>query len=215
LEYRAILARLRALHEERQRAAKAKTATRERSLARGTRDFGCGLPAAGTASRPQNASTFDISASAEDQRKKQPKRKDDIPKRTAKEEGELAEQGFAWMAGKNGIKTAKPEGETLPFDRISVAKVKGGFKLRTVQVKCTSAQENYIYKLKIDRSGGRPYEPGDFDFLAVLVVPEDAWYVIPFKELRGRSYIYFHPRADVEEQLGDCDLWRNRWDLLR
>jgi hypothetical protein len=137
-----------------------------------------------------------------------------IPQRTRKEEGELAELAFSYAANKNGVKTAKPEGETFPFDRISIWRHAGGFTLRTVQVKCTSAGDaNGSYVLNVARQSG-PYLPGDFDFVAGLVVPVDAWYIIPLHALRNRTAVTLHPQCLRPEDGGDCDRYRGRWELL-
>lgn len=133
--------------------------------------------------------------------------------RSSKEEGELAELAYSYVANRNGLKTARPEGD-LPFDRVSIWRQPSAFTLRTVQVKCTSSHDgNYKYTLNISRSG-LPYFPGDFDFLAGLVVPEDAWYIIPFHALRGRTAIPLYPRCLRPEEGGDCERYRNRWELL-
>jgi hypothetical protein len=160
--------------------------------------------------------TLDLSASADEGSAKPPNRsRFPIPERLAKEEGELAEAAYVHISWKNGIRNAKPEGETLTIDRVAIFRRPARFNFSGVQVKCTSYHLDYAYKLNLWREGLRPYQPGDFDFLAALVVPEDAWYVIPFHALRSRTAIYFHPRATSAEDLGDCDRYRDRWDLLR
>lgn len=65
-------------------------------------------------------------------------------------------------------------------------------RFRAVQVKCT------IFEIAegLDKgwlctvcSSGRPYACGSFDFLAVYVIFEDAWYIIPEEETLGKKSI--------------------------
>lgn len=152
---------------------------------------------------------IDISASGDGFR-----RRDDLPRRHAKEEGALAEKLYEYVAGKNGIHTARTHGDILPFDNVSIAPPPP-FRLTKVQVKCTSSRDHsFVYKLDAHRAGGKAYKAGEIDYIAGLLVPEDDWYIIPFDALRGRVSLYVHPR-DKTKQSHDCNVYRERWDLLR
>jgi hypothetical protein len=145
--------------------------------------------------------------------KDKPKKKaGSLAYRTAKQVGELAELAFAYMAGKMGIGSAKPHGDSLPFDQIAISKT---FALHKVQVKCTSYEEDGIYRSCLDRGGTRPYKAGDFDYLACLIVPLDRWYIIPFKEIEGLSSVGFRPHATRDAERGPFDHYYNRWDFLQ
>lgn len=140
-----------------------------------------------------------------------------VPSRAAKEEGALAELAYVLRAGKFGIRNARPDGDILPFDRIAIWKKEKGFRLRTVQVRCTLHRHTKnTYTLNITHCAGKPYDPGDFDYLAALVVPVDAWYIIPFKYLPpGGTHITLHPCAPSLKGFDRYDRWLSRWDLLQ
>lgn len=88
-----------------------------------------------------------------------------FPVQEAKKQGELAELAWQWMAGKNGIWSAKPHGDTLPFDQVAITGKR--YDLHKVQVRCTARHENYIYPVSLLKgSRSKRYEPHDFDFLA-------------------------------------------------
>jgi hypothetical protein len=58
----------------------------------------------------------------------------------------------------------------------------------------------------------KKYEPGTVDFFAILVIPIDAWYIIPFDVLgRTNSSIHFTPAA-VRQKYGK---YLEAWDLLK
>ncbi len=40
-----------------------------------------------------------------------------------------------------------------------------------------------------------PYDETEIDFLVAYLVPEDLWYVIPVKKLKGLQSLYFYPRG--------------------
>ena len=159
---------------------------------------------------------FTICASAEgDELLRNPRIQ--APSLAAKEQGALAEQAYCLRAGKFGIKNARPDGDILPFDRIAIWKTKKGYRLKTVQVRCTLCRNGKnTYILNITHCAGKPYDPGDFEYLAALVVPEDAWYIIPFEYLPpGGTHITFHPCAPSLKGFDRYDCWRSRWDLLQ
>ena len=137
-----------------------------------------------------------------------------ILKQNTKSTGELAELAYMYVAGKNGIANAKPYGDSLPFDQIAITP--GLYHLHKVQVRCTAHSKNFIYAVSLMKSGGtKRYEPHEFDFLAALILPEDAWYIIPYEELPPTNEVYLHPRLQPGQVLGRCDAFRDRWDLLK
>jgi len=65
--------------------------------------------------------------------------------------------------------------------------------LYRVQVKCSTQLLNGLYRINAHhRSGGRavPYLPGEIDFIAAYIVPEDTWYIIPLHAVRGTSLLF-------------------------
>lgn len=85
-----------------------------------------------------------------------------------------------------------------------------------VQVKCTTHLLEGFYHLDAQRhTGGRavPYLPGEIDFLAAYILPEDSWYIIPLSSFLGRTALLFRRRDDPRP--GHYDAYREAWPLLR
>jgi len=127
--------------------------------------------------------------------------------RDKKLRGEWVEAGFLARALEERIPALVPWGEARSYD--SVVGWPGRFW--AVQVKCT------VFRL---RSGGykccvcthnRPYPPRAFDFYACYVIPEDVWYIIPEKELRGMKCV----SLCTEDDYAKYEKYREAWHLLR
>ena len=125
-----------------------------------------------------------------------------------KERGEWAESVFIARASEEGLPASKPWGDSRSFDCV----VGRPGKFVAVQVKCTVFKnpegEGYICSTC---SSHKPYRPGAFDYLAAYVIPEDAWYIIPAKLVRGLKSISLCTvggEAKYEE-------YREAWHLLR
>ena len=125
-----------------------------------------------------------------------------------KERGEWAESVFAARAGENGLPVSKPIGDSRSFDCV----VGRPGKFVAVQVKCTVAElesgKGYVCSVC---SSHKVYRAGAFDFLAAYVIPEDAWYIVPAKLIRGLrsiSLCTMGGEAKYEE-------YREAWHLLR
>jgi PD-(D/E)XK endonuclease len=103
-----------------------------------------------------------------------------------KRRGEWAESMFLVRAGEEGLPASKPWGDSSSYDCV----VGRPGKFVAVQVKCTIAklQSGEGYNCCVC-SCHKPYPPGSFDFLAAYVIREDAWYIIPEKEIRGLKSI--------------------------
>ena len=85
-----------------------------------------------------------------------------------------------------------------------------------VQVKCSTQLENDMYHLNAHRrTGGRavPYLPGEIDFLAAYIIPEDTWYIIPLEAFLGSTSLLFRRRDDPKPGL--YDEYKEAWHLLR
>jgi hypothetical protein len=60
-------------------------------------------------------------------------------------------------------------------------------------------------------SSNKPYPAGSFDFVAAYVVYEDAWYIVPEKEIRGMKAI----SLCTEGSGAKYEKYREAWRLLR
>jgi PD-(D/E)XK nuclease superfamily protein len=94
--------------------------------------------------------------------------------------GEWTELQFMAKAAKLGLRFSKPWGELSRYD---IAIETAGHFAR-VQIKSTICriiqQDCYICGVKPNRAS-KPYQLGEFDFLAAYVITEDVWYIIPAK----------------------------------
>lgn len=105
-----------------------------------------------------------------------------------KERGEIAEAIFLGECEKKGIRVSRPFGDTLPYDCIT------DFNgvMRKVQVKSTSCmvtESNKTYFVNARKGGGNTFGPygNEIDVLAVYIVPEDVWFIIPAKAVTVSS----------------------------
>jgi hypothetical protein len=129
--------------------------------------------------------------------------------------GEWTEMLFAAQATAHGFTVTKPWGERTRYD--FVLEYQGGF-LR-IQVKSTSNKVwsgTYLVDCRPNRTRPRKfqYRPDEIDFVAVYVVPADAWYLIPVGELlKRKSYL----RLDPFHLARTCTLeqYREAWPQLR
>jgi hypothetical protein len=87
-------------------------------------------------------------------------------------------------------------------------------KFVAVQVKCTIARlesgNGYICSVC---SSHKPYPRGSLDFVAAYVILEDAWYIIPEKEIRGLKSISLCTTGLGSE--AKYEQYREAWSLLR
>jgi hypothetical protein len=125
-----------------------------------------------------------------------------------KKRGEWAESVFIARAGEEGLAASKPWGDSRSYDCV----VGRPGKFVAVQVKCTIARlesgEGYICSVC---SSHKPYPPGSFDFVAAYVILEDAWYIIPEREIRGLKSISLCTVGGEAKY----EHYREAWSLLR
>ena len=125
-----------------------------------------------------------------------------------KQRGEWAEMQFMARAAEHGLQVSKPWGDSNSFDCV----VGRPGRFVAVQVKSTIAKlesgKGYICSTC---SSHKAYRAGAFDFLVAYVVPEDAWYIIPAKEIRGLKSISLCTRSGEAKY----EKYREAWELLR
>ena len=126
-----------------------------------------------------------------------------------KERGEWAELYFMMLVVGLGMKVLRLFGQTGRYD---VGGENAGRLLR-VQVKSTIyTRRNGGYSLNVMGPQRKKYEPGTVDFFAILLIPIDEWYIIPFEVMgRTNSSIHFTPES-VRQKYG---AYREAWHLLR
>jgi hypothetical protein len=126
-----------------------------------------------------------------------------------KERGEWAELYFMMLAVGLGMKVLRLFGQTGRYD----VGVENAGRLLRVQVKSTIyTRRNGGYSLNVNGPQRKKYEPGSVDFFAILLIPIDEWYVIPFEVLGLTNFsIHFTP-GSAREKYGQ---YREAWHLLR
>ncbi len=126
--------------------------------------------------------------------------------RPAKRRGEWAELKFMTAAAEHGLCVTKPWGETSPYDFV----VEHRRRFVRVQVKSTTFKDRGGYSCSVRGSRGA-YVGDAFDFVAVYVVPEDVWFIIPEEVVRGRPSIAVYPKLKKSKY----GRYREAWRLLR
>ena len=138
--------------------------------------------------------------------------------RSTKRLGELAELIFLMIATRMGYAVSKPYGDSERYDFILDPHRKPApgspALLWRMQVKSSTQLLNGLYRINAHRrAGGRAiaYQPGEIDFIAAYIIPEDTWYIIPLKAVRGTSLLF---RRKKDRRPGLYDKYRNAWWLL-
>ena len=119
--------------------------------------------------------------------------------------GEWAEMYFMACASERGLQVSRPYGDAQ-FDFIIGDR--GG--LLRVQVKSTLSRFMDGYGCNVRGTRGRLYSADDFDFLAVLVIPERVWYVMPSEVAAGQAKVLLRPNAPKSKYAA----YKEAWHLL-
>ena len=128
------------------------------------------------------------------------------------QQGDLSEAAFVYKATSLGLVVAKPHGNMHPYDFI----VDGGGGLWRIQVKSCASISRGFYRVRICRRKegvGIPYTESEIDFLVAYIIPEQTCYILPIREMLGRTSISFRPREF--SGLDAYAHYREAWHLLR
>lgn len=139
---------------------------------------------------------------------------------TTKRRGELAELVFQLIATRMGFVVCKPYGDSERYDfildpRQPHPRFANASLLWRIQVKATTQLLNGLYRINAHRRTGRravAYRPGEIDFIAAYIIPEDTWYIIPLHAVRGTSLLF---RRRQDRRHGLYDQYKEAWHLLR
>jgi hypothetical protein len=127
--------------------------------------------------------------------------------KNGKKRGEWAELVFAARAVRQGLPLSKPWGESSGYD-FAVEQESG--RIVRVQVKSTIAREGDGYTCCLKDSRG-PYRGNKFDFVAAYVIPEDLWYIVPAKVVKGQWSMGLHPELEVSKYGKYEEAWHLLW----
>jgi hypothetical protein len=111
-----------------------------------------------------------------------------------------------------GFPLALPYGHLHRYDFI----VESGKNLWRVQVKSSNFMIRGLYRLVIYRRtsrAGHAYSESEIDFVAVYIIPEETWYILPVRELLGRQTLLFRPKGYSRPD--PYARYREAWHLLR
>jgi PD-(D/E)XK endonuclease len=109
-----------------------------------------------------------------------------------------------------GFPLALPYGHLHRYDFI----VESGRNLWRVQVKTSTFLVRGFYRLCVyNYNSLAAYAESEIDFVAVLVIPEDTWYILPVREVLERRTLFFRPTGDP--RVDHYAHYREAWHLLR
>ena len=116
---------------------------------------------------------------------------------------------FHELAAGQAMKVLRLFGQTGRYD----VGVENGGRLLRVQVKSTIyRRRNGEYSLNVMGPRRQKYDPGTVDFFAILLIPVDDWYIIPFEVMgRTNSSIHFTPKGKRQKYAE----YREAWHLLK
>jgi hypothetical protein len=112
-----------------------------------------------------------------------------------------------------GFVVAKPYGDNEKYDLI----VDAGRRLWRVQVKSSAAKHHRGFAVRASwRTSDHQisYKPSQVDFMAVTIVGEGIWYVIPVRALAGRLTINLYPFGSRRGSRNGFEKYRGAWHLL-
>jgi len=130
--------------------------------------------------------------------------------KNSKRRGEWAELQFMAKAAKYGLRISKPWGELARYDVV----IETGGRFVRVQIKSTMHLRSkgcYVCGVRPCKTS-KPYQRGEFDFLAAYVIPKDVWYIIPSKVVvhGKRTGIPLYTSSPT----GKYEAYKEAWHLL-
>jgi hypothetical protein len=125
------------------------------------------------------------------------------------QKGEWAELYFMMLAAGLAMKVSRPFGGSSQYD----VGVEGGHGVLRVQVKSTTyKRRNDEYSVNVIGAHRTRYEPGTVDFFAILLIPIDEWYIIPFDVIGGMNVSVNFTPWNKRQKYGP---YREAWHLLK
>ena len=115
-----------------------------------------------------------------------------------KTQGDNAELKFMLLSHELGHIISKPFGDNSKYDLI----IDNGNDLEKVQIKSTSRKDTssgmdcYNCLVCSGSKQKQKYNEKDVDFIVIYVIPENTWYKIPVKEIKGKTVkLYPHRQS--------------------
>jgi hypothetical protein len=127
-------------------------------------------------------------------------------------QGELGELAFLSKASSLGFDLSLPYGQGRRYDFV----VDCGRNLWRVQVKTTEHMLNGLYLVGIHHRANRRahnYTESEIDFVAIYILPEQTWYILPVREVTEHRSLLFRPKG--YHRRDPYAHYREAWHLLR
>jgi hypothetical protein len=127
-------------------------------------------------------------------------------------EGEQAELAFLSKASSLGFALSLPYGHMQRYDFI----VDSGKNIWRVQVKTTKHMLNGLYLVGVHHRANRrahAYTASEIHFVAVFILPEQTWYILPVREVTEHRSLLFRPKG--YHRRDPYARYREAWHLLR
>jgi len=113
-------------------------------------------------------------------------------------QGDNAELKFMLLSQELGYIISKPFGDNSKYDLI----IDNGNDLEKIQIKSTSRKDTssgmdcYNCLVCSGSKQKQKYNEKDVDFIVIYVIPENTWYKIPVKEIKGKTVkLYPHRQS--------------------
>ena len=127
-------------------------------------------------------------------------------------EGEQGELAFLSKASSLGFALSLPYGHMRRYDFL----VDSGGNIWRVQVKTTKHMLNGLYLVGVHHRANRSahtYTASEIDFVAVYILPEKTWYILPVREVTEHRSLLFRPKGYARRD--PYAHYREAWHLLR
>jgi hypothetical protein len=127
-------------------------------------------------------------------------------------EGEQGELAFLSKASSLGFALSLPYGHMQRYDFL----VDSGRNIWRVQVKTTKHMLNGLYLVGVHHRANRSahtYTASEIDFVAVYILPEKTWYILPVREVTEHRSLLFRPKGYARRD--PYAHYREAWHLLR
>jgi hypothetical protein len=127
-------------------------------------------------------------------------------------EGEQGELAFLSKASSLGFALSLPYGHMQRYDFV----VDSGSRLWRVQVKTCNHMLNGLYLVGTHHRANRrslAYTEAEIDFVAVYILPEKTWYILPVREVTDHRQLLFRPKGYPRRD--PYAHYREAWHLLR
>jgi PD-(D/E)XK nuclease superfamily protein len=93
--------------------------------------------------------------------------------------------------------------------------VEGGHKIWRVQVKTCGTLKDGLFRVNIrckTNRIGHAYAESEVDVVAVYIMLEETWYVVPIRAVAGRTTLLFRAKGSISPDI--YARYREAWHLL-